>query len=72
MELLSRSEGQPMIDMHPDDQPKIFAFTLFGAPLLAWLTVAAWIRQHADGPVRTYSSSRETPSTARRRGYWLR
>ena len=38
-----------MIDIHPDDRPKVFAFALFGAPLLAWLTVAAWIRQHADG-----------------------
>ena len=46
----SRSEGKPMFDMHPDDRPKAFAFVLFGVPLLAWLTVATWIRQHADGP----------------------
>jgi len=39
-----------MIDMHPDDRPKVFAFIIFGAPLLAWLTGAAWIRQHTGGP----------------------
>jgi hypothetical protein len=34
-----------MIDMHPDDRPKIVGGVLVGIPLVFWLLAASWVRR---------------------------
>ena len=38
-----------MVDMHPDDRPKLIAGALIGLPFVCWLLTATWICDHTAG-----------------------